>query len=125
MDTMHADRGTPALLLAVLYAVSGVLCAASALWPMHRDTPVAVLWALAATGVGGAVVIWMLGPRLRGWAVHAAVVLAAALIAVRAWQSATAVGIVGLGPVVIALGLYAAHFLDLPRPGCTPHSSSS
>jgi diguanylate cyclase (GGDEF)-like protein len=34
-------------------------------------------------------------------------------IGLLAWQSATRVGIVGLGPVLIALGLYAAHFFSL------------
>jgi diguanylate cyclase (GGDEF)-like protein len=113
MNAMLVDRRTPALLLAVLYAVSGALCLATAVWPMHRDTPVPLLWAFAVIGLGGAAAIWLLRPRLRGWAVHAAVALASVLIAVLAWQSATSVGIVGLGPALIAVGLYAAHFFDL------------
>ena len=35
------------------------------------------------------------------------------LIGLLAWRSVTAVGIVGLGPVLIAIGLYAAHFFPL------------
>jgi diguanylate cyclase (GGDEF)-like protein len=113
MIPMLADRRTPALLLAVLYALSGVLCLVTALWPMHRDTPVSLLWLLAATGIGGGTAIWSLRFRLRGWMVHTAVALAGVLIAVLAAHSATAVGIVGLGPVLIAVGLYAAHFFEL------------
>src|SRR4051794_41979869 len=70
---MHVDRRTPALLLAVLYVVCGVLCMASAIWPMHRDTPMGFLWFLAALGIGGGTAIWSLDQRLRGRVVHAAV----------------------------------------------------
>ena len=111
---MLVDRRTPALMLAVLYAISGVLCLATAVWPLHADTPVALLWVLATVGIGGGVAIWLLRRRLRGWVVHAAVAVASLLIALLAWQSATAVGVVGLGPALIAIGLYAAHFFDLP-----------
>ncbi|SFE56800.1 GGDEF domain-containing protein [Blastococcus tunisiensis] len=111
---MTADRRTPALLLAVLYAVSGGLCLTSVLWPMHRDTPVALTSVLAAIGLGGGCAIWLLRARVReGW-LHAAVALVSVLIALLAWQSVTAVGIVGLGPAVIAVGLYAAHVFSLP-----------
>jgi diguanylate cyclase (GGDEF)-like protein len=111
---MLADRRTPAMVLAVLYAVCGALCVVTAIWPMHTETPVDLLWALGAVGIVGAGAIWVFRARLRNWAVHAAVGLASVLIAVLAWQSATAVGIVGLGPALIAVGLYAAHFFDLP-----------
>ena len=43
---MHAERRTAAVLLAVLYAVSGALCLFAAAWPMRPDTPVHVLWGL-------------------------------------------------------------------------------
>jgi diguanylate cyclase (GGDEF)-like protein len=111
---MSVERRTPALLLAVLYALCGGLCAATAIWPMHRDTPVVLLWVLAAVGIVGGAAIWTLRVRLRAPVVHAAVALAGLLIALLASQSATAVGIVGLGPALIAVGLYAAHFFDLP-----------
>jgi diguanylate cyclase (GGDEF)-like protein len=114
MNPMTADRRTPALLLAVLYAVCGSLCLVTAFRPMHRDTPVALLAALAVIGLGGGAAIWAFRGRLRGWVVHGAVALAAILLGLLAWQSATAVGIVGLGPAVIAVGLYAAHFFGLP-----------
>jgi diguanylate cyclase (GGDEF)-like protein len=111
---MLVDRRTPALLLAVLYVICGALCATTAIWPMHRDTPVGLLWGLAAIGTAGGAAIWTLRSRLRPWTVHTAVAAAGLLIALLAWQSATAVGIVGLGPALIAVGLYAAHFFDLP-----------
>ena len=110
---MLGERHAPALLLAVLYAVCGILCLAAALWPVDPDTPVALWGALAAAGIGGGITIWTARARFSGWAMHAAVAMAGVLIAVFAWRSATAVGIVGLGPALIAIGLYAAHFLDL------------
>ncbi|SOE03671.1 GGDEF domain-containing protein [Blastococcus haudaquaticus] len=110
---MLTDRRTPALLLALLYAVSGGLCLHSALWPMHPESPVGLLRAVAALGLVGGAAVWLLRDRLRGWVVHAAVALASVLIAVLAWQSETAVGVVALGPALIAVGLYAAHFFDL------------
>jgi diguanylate cyclase (GGDEF)-like protein len=113
MDAMHAERRTPAVLLAVLYALSGGLCVIAARWPMNANTPVGVLWVLAAVGIGGGLTIGLLAGRLRSWAIHTAVALAGVLVAVLAWQSATAVGVVGLGPALIALGLFAAHFFDL------------
>ena len=110
---MHAERRTPAVLLAALYAVSGGLCVLAAARPMHADTPVGLLWVLAAVGIGGGLTIGLLAGRMRCWAIHTAVVLAGVLVAVLCWQSATAVGIVGLAPALIALGLFAAHFFDL------------
>jgi diguanylate cyclase (GGDEF)-like protein len=113
MEAMRAERATPTALLAVLYGVSGVLCLVSALWPMNPATPVALLRVLAVVGLSGAAALRLLGPRLPWWAVHAAVGLMSVLIGVLAWRSATAVGIVGLAPSLIALALYAAHFFSL------------
>jgi diguanylate cyclase (GGDEF)-like protein len=110
---MQAERRAPAVLLAVLYGVSGALCLFTAVWPMHPDTPVPLLYALAAVGAAGAATLWLLSARLPWWAVHAALALAGILISILVWRSATAVGIVGLGPGLIALGLYAAHFFPL------------
>jgi diguanylate cyclase (GGDEF)-like protein len=112
---VHADRRTPALLLAVLYAVCGVLCLVAAAWPMRPDSPVAVLWALGITGAAGGLALRLFADRLPWWAVHAAVPFAGSLVAVLAWRSVTAVGVVSLGPVLIALGLFAAHFFTLPQ----------
>jgi diguanylate cyclase (GGDEF)-like protein len=111
---VHADRRTPVALLAVLYAVSGVLCLIGAAWPMHEDTPVGLLLGVGAVALVGGATFGALGPRV-GWpGVHAGVALGSLLIGLAAWRSATAVGIVGLGPAMIGIGLYAAHFLP-PR----------
>jgi len=110
---MQSRRSAPVALLAALYAISGALCLFAALRPTAGGTPVALLWVLSATGLLGGAVIWVLGARLRAEALHAAVAGAGLLIGVLAWRSATPVGIVGLGPVLIALGLYAAHFFSL------------
>src|SRR4051812_22665701 len=113
MAPMQAERRTPSKLLALLYVLSGLLCLVGAANPMRPDTPVALLWALGLVGSAGGAAIALLGARLRGWAIHAAVAFAGLLTALLAWRSATALGVVGLGPMLIALGLYAAHFLSL------------
>jgi diguanylate cyclase (GGDEF)-like protein len=113
MDVMQEERRTAATLLAVLYAVCGVLCLATAVHPLRADTPVGLLAALSIVGLVGGAVLWGLARRLRWWVLQCAVALVSLLIGVVAWRSATAVGIVGLGPAVIALALYAAHFFPL------------
>ena len=107
---MQTERTTQTALLSALYAVSGLLCLASAIWPMHRETPVGLLAVLAVVGLLGAASLGLAGARTPSWGVHAAVVVLSALIGVVAWRSASAVGIVALGPVLIAVGLYAGHF---------------
>ena len=111
---MHGDRRIAAILLAVLYTVSGVLCLVAAVWPMRPDSPVALLGVLGIVGTAGGVALWALAGRAPWWALHAAVLLASALLAALAWQSATAVGVVALAPPMIALALFAAHFFELP-----------
>jgi len=110
---MQTERGTQTAVLSALYAVSGLFCLASALWPMHRETPVGLLSAFAVVGLFGAAALRVAGARIPSSVIHAAVALISALIGVTAWRSATAVGIVALGPVMIAVGLYAAHFFSL------------
>lgn len=111
---MDRPRGTPAeTLLVALYLVSGALCFAGAVWPMHPDTPVGLLSALGCVGVVGGAALALLRRHLPTWALDGALGLLSVLIGVLAWRSATAVGIVGLGPATIAVGLYAAHVLPL------------
>jgi diguanylate cyclase (GGDEF)-like protein len=114
MNAMHPERRTPAVLLAVLYAVSGALCLLAAAWPMRPDSPVEVLWVLGIIGTVGGLLLRLLAGRLRWWTLHAGVALAGVLLAVLAWNAVTAVGVVSLGPVLISLGLFAAHFFPLP-----------
>ncbi|MCZ2821119.1 GGDEF domain-containing protein [Modestobacter sp. VKM Ac-2977] len=113
---MTADRRVSARvgLLALLYGSGGLFCLAGALWPMHPDTPVALTRALAVVGIGGAAAILARGDRLSPAGGHAALAGVSLLVAFLASQSVTAVGVVGLGPVLIAVGLYAAHFCSLP-----------
>src|SRR4051812_50219292 len=101
---MHVDRRTPALLLAVLYVVCGVLCMASAIWPMHRDTPMGFLWFLAALGIGGGTAIWSLDQRLRGRVVHAAVAVGTGAVALPPRPAAAPAGDLGLGPGPVPRG---------------------
>jgi diguanylate cyclase (GGDEF)-like protein len=110
---MHADRRTPVALLAVLYALSASLCLVAVVWPMHPHSPVGLLLVLGIIGLTGGALFWALGARTPWWAIHGAVALGSLLLAVLAWRSVTAVGIVGLGPAVIGIGLYAAHFFPL------------
>jgi diguanylate cyclase (GGDEF)-like protein len=114
MDGGMTDRGRPAevRLLALVHALAGIFCFAGAAWPMSPDTPVGLAWVLGGTGLGTATLVWAVGARSRV-VLHAALALLTVLVALLAARSATAVGIVGLGPVLICLGLYAAHFFSL------------
>jgi diguanylate cyclase (GGDEF)-like protein len=110
---MHADRRTPVALMAMLYAVSGALCLIAAAWPADPRSPVGLILAVAVVGLVGGGLFWALGSRVRWWALHAAVALGSVVVGVLAWRSVTAVGIVGMGPALIGIGLYAAHFFPL------------
>jgi diguanylate cyclase (GGDEF)-like protein len=110
---MHADRRTPVALLAVLYAVSGALCLVAAVWPPDPHSPVPLYIAIGVIGVGGGGAFWALGPRTRWPVIHGAIALAGVCVGLLAWRSATAVGIVSIGPMLIAIGLYAAYFFPL------------
>ena len=112
---MYGHRRAPAAtLLAVLYLVSGALCFAGAAWPMDAETPVGLLWGLGVVGIAGGVALAAHRRPLEPALVHTAVAVMSVLVAVLAWHSATAVGIVGLGPALLAVALYAAHVLPLP-----------
>ena len=100
-------------LLALLYGAAGVLCLAGALWPMSPRTPVGLAWALAGVGLSAAVGLLLLGARLPRLGAHVGLGAFSVLTALLAARSATAVGVLGLGPVLITVGLYAAHFFRL------------
>lgn len=105
---------SPALeVLAILYAINGVMSLAGALAPMSDRTPVLLLAGLAATGLVGAATLLALRRRGRPWVVHAGLVVLTTCIALLAWRSATTVGVIGLGPTLVCVGLYAAYFLTL------------
>jgi diguanylate cyclase (GGDEF)-like protein len=108
---VHGDRRSGLGLLALLYGCAAVMCAAGALWPMAPRTPVVLLTALAAVGGLGSAALWHLRDRAPMSLVHAALALLSVLTALLAWRSVTAVGVVGLGPVLVALGLLAGHVL--------------
>jgi diguanylate cyclase (GGDEF)-like protein len=110
---MQARRPAPVALLSALYVCSGALCLLGIIRPPSPETPVSLLGILGAIGLLGGTGIWLFGARLRVGALHVGVAVASLLIALLAWQSATAVGIVGLGPVVITIALYAGHFFAL------------
>jgi len=109
---VHGDRRAGLGLLALLYGCAAAMCAAGALWPMHPRTPVVLLTALATVGALGSATLWHLRDRAPMALVHAALALLSALTALLAWRSATAVGVVGLGPVLVALGVLAGHVLS-------------
>lgn len=112
---MDGHRRAPAAtLLAALYLVSGALCLAGAAWPMDPSTPVHLLWALGFVGIVTGSAVAAYGRPLEPALVHTAVAVLSVLVAVLAWRSATPVGVVGLGPALIAVALYAAHVLPLP-----------
>ncbi|SEP15464.1 GGDEF domain-containing protein [Trujillonella endophytica] len=111
---MHGDRATGVGLLALLYGVSGLLCAVGALWPMHPHSPVALLAVLAVVGVGASALLWLRRADLPDPGVHLALGTVSALVGALAWQSVTAAGVVGLGPAMVAVGVFTGHFLP-PR----------
>jgi diguanylate cyclase (GGDEF)-like protein len=115
METTGMFRSRPpqVVLLVLLHALAGLLCLAGARWPMSEATPVGLSLVLGVTGLTVAAVLWAAGPRVPA-ATHVALALLSVCTGLLAWRSATAVGIVGLGPVLIAVGLYAAHFFSLP-----------
>ncbi|WP_222268014.1 GGDEF domain-containing protein [Modestobacter marinus] len=112
MDEVELPRRVPArvALLAWLYGLSGASCLLGALAPLAPDTPVGLLAGLAGTGLTVGAALWAAGPQVPAVLLHGAQLLVAVLVALLASRSVTAAGVVGLGPVLIALGLYAAHF---------------
>ncbi|TNM69197.1 GGDEF domain-containing protein [Streptomyces sp. NP160] len=100
---------TQVRVLALVYAVSGLLLLVSAATPLSPSSPLAVIRTLGVAGVAVAVALPLLGRRWPAGTVHAAFALFSVLVAVAAAVSVTAVGVVGLGPAVIAACLYAAH----------------
>lgn len=109
---MLTQRPGGIALLSLLYAVSAVLCAVGALAPVSERSPVALLWGLAALGAAGSAALWLRRDRLGPWAVHAAVLLASTALALLTWRSATAVGIVGLGPAMVSIGVFSGHYFS-------------
>jgi diguanylate cyclase (GGDEF)-like protein len=102
-----------AALLALLYGAGGTFSLLNAAWPMHPQSPVALGWLIGVLGLGGAAYVWWRAVRLTDAEVHVALALAAVLVAALASQSMTAVGVVGLGPIILTLCLYAGWFLPL------------
>jgi hypothetical protein len=100
-------------LLALLHAVGGLFCLAGALRPMSPDTPVGLAVVLGAVGLLLAGALVAVRDRLPLTGQHASLGLLSVLVGLLAARSVTPAGIVGLGPVLISIGLYAAHFLSL------------
>ncbi len=97
-------------LLSLLYAVGAALCAVGALAPSSGRSPVPLLWGLAGLGVVGSAVLGLRRDRLGPRSLHAAVILLSAVLGVLCWRSATAVAVVGLGPAMVAVAVFSAHF---------------
>ncbi|MGY1680063.1 diguanylate cyclase [Geodermatophilus sp. SYSU D01176] len=109
---MHPLRPGGFALLSLLYAVGAVLCAVGAVVPASERSPVALLWGLAGVGTVGSAVLGLRRDRLGPRALHAAVLLSSVALSLLAWRSATAVGIVGLGPAMVSVGVFSAHFFS-------------
>ncbi|MCW2692745.1 MAG: putative diguanylate cyclase [Mycobacterium sp.] len=107
-----ARRPTQLQLLVLLYAVSALFCLAGAARPMAPTTPVDLFGTLGVVGLVLAGALWWAGRRWPVPTTHAGFALMSLLVALVAARSVTAVGVVGLGPDLIALGLYASHFFS-------------
>ena len=55
---MQTERSTQTAVLAAMYGVCGLLCAASAVWPMRRETPIGLLPAPGSFDLDGLDVSW-------------------------------------------------------------------
>ncbi|TXR58180.1 GGDEF domain-containing protein [Quadrisphaera setariae] len=106
---MRAPGQSHVAVLALVYAISGLLLLVSAAMPLSPHSPLVVIRTLGASGVAGAVVVQLLGRRWPAATVHVAFAVFSTFVMVAAAVSVTAVGVVGLGPAVIAACLYAAH----------------
>jgi diguanylate cyclase (GGDEF)-like protein len=109
---MHPLRPGGSALLSLLYAVGAALCAVGALVPVSDRSPVALLWALAGLGAAVSVALWLSRERSEPWVLHAAVLLASAALGLLTWRAATSVGIVGLGPAMVSVGVFSGHFFS-------------
>lgn len=109
------NRGTALKVLAIIYATNGLMSLAGALAPMSDRTPVRLLETLAAIGVVGATVLTVARRSPRAWMVHTGLAVLTVCVALLAWRSATTVGVIGLGPTMVCIGLFAAYFLPLPQ----------
>ncbi|WP_194907184.1 GGDEF domain-containing protein [Quadrisphaera sp. INWT6] len=105
---MHGQERPEVRVLALVYALGGLLCLVSARWPLTAQSPVALMAALGGTGLVVAVAVLLVGRRWPVGVVHVGFVVLSALVALAAAASVTAVGVVGLGPMLIAGCLYAA-----------------
>jgi diguanylate cyclase (GGDEF)-like protein len=111
--TRPSPRPTAVTVLAAYYCVAGLLCFLSAMRPLDADTNVALLRVFGVVGVAGAVVLWLVGRTRTRFLVDLGLLMLVAQISVLAAEAVTAVGIAGLGPALICIGLYAAHFLPV------------
>ncbi|MGQ7298128.1 diguanylate cyclase [Quadrisphaera sp. KR29] len=108
---MHVGSQAHVRSLALVYALGGLLCLASAAAPLSPQTPVGLLRTLGLTGVAVAPLVLVLGRRWPLAVVHVALAALSGLVGLVAARSVTPVGVVGLGPVVIAASSCAAHAL--------------
>ena len=116
---MHTLRPGGFALLSLLYAVGAALCAVGALAPASDHSPVPLLWGLAGLGAVGSAVLWLRRDRLGPRTLHAALVLLSLALGLLTWRSATAVGIVGLGPAMSPSRSSAPTSAPGVPPGCT------
>jgi diguanylate cyclase (GGDEF)-like protein len=100
--------------LSALYFVSGTLCLLGILRPLDARTPVGLLLVLGPVGVLGSALIWWCGRWRAAPLVHGGVLVLLAGVCLLATRAATLGGIAGLGPVLICIGLYVAHFCSAP-----------
>jgi diguanylate cyclase (GGDEF)-like protein len=110
---MRGTRAAAVDALAALFLVSGCLALLGAARPLTERTPVGMLVGLGLGGLLGGALLLTVRRRSWTWPLHLGVLTVSLCVGALAQASVTVQGVVGLGPLLICLGLYTAHFCPI------------
>jgi diguanylate cyclase (GGDEF)-like protein len=101
--------------LAALTALGALQCVAFAIWPPNPDVATETLVAGAVLLSGGAVVVWLLLPRLSRWLIDVWVALLSLGICAASYYGDSASSQLAAAMALSLLAAYSAYFLPLGR----------